>query len=195
MMDWLTWILLESPLALAGFTGLALFVLLVYWRRTGRPQPLLIALALTIALFVIQTTITTRAEHADHILDAIATDLMRSETTALHQYLAPNFTTHPDAGPVLDRTAFLNLVADRLESIRIIWVERWQLELTDHTDEAFTAITSYRTDIVHPQGRFGPRSGWDFTFVDTPQGWRISQIHCRHIDGLSDPTWQRIRTR
>ena len=42
-MSWITWIILESKVALAIPLGTALFVLLVHWRRGGRPRPLLTA--------------------------------------------------------------------------------------------------------------------------------------------------------
>ncbi len=181
-MNWLTWILFESPVALGTALLPPLFVLLVLWRRRGRAQPLLVGLAAAAALVILQALVSTRREHAVRLLDPIERELVQARTTALGAALAQNF----DAG-CLDRDAFLAQVEQSLHRIRIRWLERWRLTIQDSDPDQFTAAAEYLAEVNTEGIAHTPRSAWELLFVRTPAGWRLGGVRCLHIDGVADP--------
>src|SRR5262245_16644152 len=90
-MELVTWVFFESTAALSALIGLSLFFLLVHWRRTSRPRPLLIGLAISVVLFVTQELVVTRREHAERVLAPVLRDLTANRTDALAAALAPTF--------------------------------------------------------------------------------------------------------
>ncbi len=183
-MDVVVWILFESVAALGAILGLALFVLLVYWRRSGNVRPLLIGLAVALVLLTVQKLVVTKREHAGQILDAIVADLIKSRTAALAAALAPDF-----AGDGLDRDQLLAHAASQLRSVQIRWADRTRLEITEAQRDRFVVTADYLTQIVANEFAATPRSGWSLTFVREPDGWKIARLHCLHIDGVSEPEW------
>ena len=191
-MEWIVWLFLESTGALAALLGVVLFVLLVHWRRGGRPRPLLIGLGLVVLLLAVQTLVVTRREHAARTMNRVTTDLLLSKTDALAAALAPSFSVADADGYTLDRDEFVALVADQLQATDIRWVECTGLELTRGEGEQFAVSVSYWAEVVTHDFSRALRSRWAITFRRTPEGWKITDIQPEHIDGLIDPSWRGI---
>lgn len=192
-MDWLTWIFFESVMALTAFVAVVLFALLVWWRRRGRPQPLLIGMAICAGLYAAQVLVVTHRERAGAVLRAIESDLLSSHIDALADALADGFQTDPGNGDELGRDEFLEQVESLMQNIDIRWIERWQLKVEESRADRFTVVVAYRSDLVYRNTQASPRSNWTFTFVRTPEGWRIGNLRLVSIDGVRDPTWRRMR--
>jgi hypothetical protein len=183
-MSGLIWFFFESVPALAAVLGVALFVLLVYWRRGGRARPLLVGLAIAAALLLIQRLVVTQREQAGRILKSIESDIVASRTAALAAALAPDF----DADG-LDRDAFLAMVRRQLEHVKVRWVDRWRLEVHESAAERFVIEAVYTADVT-AEVYSGTASGtWSITFVHSPAGWRIACVRPIRVGDLSDPTW------
>ena len=189
-MGWLTWFLFESVAALGAVLGVVLFVLLVYWRRTGQSRPLLVGLGVALTLLVIQALVVTQREHAEHILEPIEKELVASRTDALAAALAPDF----DADG-LDRDGFLAYVRRQLQSVKVRWLERWALQLAEADAERFVATATYTADVAGSSYVGSMESVWAFTFVRTDDGWKIATIRPLSIAGLENPTWGSIDRR
>jgi hypothetical protein len=186
-MSVLTWFFFESVPALAAPLGVALFVLLVYWRRGGSARPLLMGLAAAAALLLTQQLVVTQREQAGRILKTIETDIVVSKTTALAAALAPEFDARG-----LDRDAFLDLVRRQLEHVKVRWVDRWQLAVRESASERFVAEVTYSADIT-ADVYSGPATGtWAITFIRTPAGWKIDCVQPIRIGDMSDPSWHDI---
>lgn len=187
-MEWITWLLFESPPALAAVTGTILFFLLVYWRRRNRALPLLIGLAVTLLLFVTQSLVTTQREHALAIMGGIERDLIGGRATALAAALANDF----GGGAGLDRDEYLKLVRKYFESIRLNVINNTQMRVLTSEPDRFVVQAGYLADIVHRDyaGTFPSR--WEITFVQTSAGWRIRDIRSTYLGGLGDPDWTHI---
>ena len=186
-MSVLTWFFFESVPALAAVLGVALFVLLVYWRRSGRARPLLVGLAVAAALLLIQRLVVTQREQAGRILKAIETDIVASRTAAMAAALAPDF----DADG-LDRDAFLVLVRRQLEHVKVRWVDRWRLEVRESAAERFVVEAVYTADIT-AEVYSGTASGsWSITFIRSPAGWKIACVRPLRVEDMSNPTWQDV---
>jgi hypothetical protein len=189
-MGWLTWFLFESVAALGAVLGVVLFVLLVYWRRTQRSRPLLVGLGVALALFVIQAVMMTQREHAVRILEPIEKELVASRVDALAAALAPEFDAEE-----LDRDGFLAYVRRQLELVKVRWLDRWALKLTEADSDRFVATATYVADISGYSYVGGVESVWTLTFVRTPDGWKIAAIRPLNIGGLENPTWGSIDRR
>ena len=183
-MSGLTWFFCESVPALGAVLGVALFVLLVYWRRSGRVRPLLAGVTVAAVLLLVQWLVVTQREHAGRILKSIETDIVASRTGALAAALAPNFETDG-----LDRDAFLAYVRRQLERIKVRWVDRWRLEVAESEADRFVATAVYTADVI-AEVHAGTVSGtWSITFIRTPAGWKIARVQPVRIDGDARPTW------
>jgi len=187
-MSVLTWLLFESFIGLSLVLGLALFLLLVYWRRSGRGRPLLIGLAVAVVLLAIQALVITKREHADRTLSAIEREIVESRTTSLAEALSPDFHTAGANGLDLDRAEFLAFVDRRLEVIDVRWLDRVTMRIEQSEADRFVVAAAYRAEVTMPRGRSSHLTGWAFTFVRTPEGWKIGDIVLRHIDGVRSPT-------
>jgi hypothetical protein len=184
-MSWLVWVLFESLPALGAILGVALFVLLVYWRRSGKARALLIGLGIAVVLLAMQALVVTNRERAARVLTGIERDIRASRTDALAAALAPNFESQG-----LGRDEFVAYARRQLAKVRVRWLERWELNVTEAEADRFVASVTYLAD-VSVEGMSGtPRSSWRFVFVRTPAGWRISGIECQHVDGHRELSWR-----
>ncbi len=191
-MDWLTWLLLESPAALGTLLGLTLFVLLVRWRRGGSPRPLVVALAVSVVLLVTQALVVTHRERAAHVLDAIAADIVRARTGALAAALDEQFDAGRHRGEPLTRARFVEDVQALLRRISVVWVQRTDLDITGRQPGRFVAEAQYLAEINYDQLSGTFRSRWAVTFARTAHGWQIVQIEPMFIDGVPVASWERI---
>jgi hypothetical protein len=189
-MNWLTWVLFESLAALGAVLGVALFALLVLWRRSGNVRPLLIGLGIAVVLLGMQALVVTKREHAGRVLTAIEHDLRVSKTDALAAALAPEFESQG-----MGRDEFLAYVRRQLAKVRVHWLERWELSVSDATADRFGASVTYLAEISGEGLAGTPRSNWYFTFVRTPAGWKIAALECRQIDGHRDVSWRDLNRR
>lgn len=191
-MDWLTWLLLESPAALGTLLGLTLFVLLVRWRRGGSPRPLVVALAVSVVLLVTQALVVTHRERAAHVLDAIAADIARARTGALAAALDEQFDAGRHRGEPLTRARFVEYVQALLRRINVVWVQRTDLDITGRQPGRFVAEAQYLAEINYDQLSGTFRSRWAVTFSRTAHGWQIVHIEPMFIDGVPVASWERI---
>ncbi len=191
-MDWLTWLLLESPAALGTILGLTLFVLLVRWRRGGSPRPLLVALVVSVVLLVAQALVVTHREQAGRMLDEIAADLVRTRTRALAAALDEQFDAGRHRGEPLTRARFVEYVQALLRRMSIVWVQRTDLDVTERQPGRFVAEAQYLAEITYDQLSGTFRSRWAVTFARTAHGWRIVHIEPMFIDGVPVASWERI---
>ncbi len=194
-MDALVWFFFESAAALGSVVGLALFVLLVYWRRTGRVRPLLIALGVGASLLLMQALVVTQREHAVRVLDRIQADLVRSRSDALVAALAPDFETDQPRGPALNRKGFLDYVQRFQQRLAVRWLERADLCLHDRAGDRFVVSAAYVAEVAGEQFGGAFRSRWSLTFVRTPAGWMILHLHAEDIEGVPVPSWDDLAGR
>lgn len=180
----LTWVFLESVVALCVILGLMLFGLIVHWRRSLNPRLLLAGLGVAIILLLIQKSIVTQREHAGLILDAIQKDLLQSRPDAIERSLADPFR----AGE-MDRGQFLNVVKTQLRKVRIHQISRGSMRQTTSEPGAFQVDASFsaRVDSTEYGANLVP-STWQLGFVKTAEGWRISQIEPLSL-GLGGVKW------
>jgi len=188
-MDTLRWVLLESPAALALPVAFALFVLLVYWRRTERVQPLRVGIAVGGLLFVVQALVTTRREHAVALLNRIEQCVLNSDADGMRPLLASDFR----AGS-RDADAFVEFVRRQFERLEVLTVRRQRMQVqAEGTDSAaFAAEVSYIGTVSTRSFRGFLESRWRIVFVRAPQGWRIGSIQPRMIGGVDVPTWSML---
>lgn len=184
MMSLLTWVFLESQIALGIVLGLTLFGLLVHWRRSLNPRPFVIGMVVAVILLFAQKSVVTQSEHAGLILDAIARDLLQSKPDAIERSLADPF----QAGE-MDRDGFLQVVKTQLRRVRIHQLSRGSLRLTQSETGAFQvqATFSARVDSADYGANVVP-STWQLDFVKTSEGWRIRRIEPISL-GFSDVKW------
>ena len=193
--DAFVWFFFESAAALGSVVGLALFVLLVYWRRTGRGRPLLIALGAGAFLLLVQALVVTQREHAVRWLDRIQVDLVRSRSDALAAALAPDFETDQPRGAALNREAFLDYVQRFQQRLAVRWLERADLRLHDRAGDRFVVSAAYVAEVVGEQLGGAFRSRWSLTFARTPAGWMILHLHAEDIEGVPVPSWDDLTAR
>ncbi|MCK4342449.1 MAG: hypothetical protein KAY37_12085 [Phycisphaerae bacterium] len=183
-MDWIIRLFFESTGTLAALLGTVLFVLLVYWRRSGRPRPLLIGLGLAVVLLAVQALVVTQREHAACTLAAIEADLLKSRTEALAAALAADFRIDE-----VDRTAFLATVQATLIEIDFRQIKRTRLALVESAADRFVVSANYLTNHAGGQWPSPHRTGWSFTFTRTAECWKISHLRCDELDGIKNPDW------
>ena len=189
-MNELSWFLFESVAALGAVLGVALFVLLVRWRRTGRARPLLIGLVAAMLLLALQALVVTRREHAARILTSIERDVVASRATTLEAVLVPDFTALD-----LERDEFLAYVRRQFQALKIRWLDRWALQVGESEADRFVATATYLADISGDAYAGSIQSRWAITFVRTPAGWGIAQIRPLHVAGLDNPRWRDLDRR
>lgn len=187
-MDWLRALFFESPLLLAAVAFLPLFFLLVYWRRTLRPAPLLVALGATAAILIAQIVVVTNREQAARILDRVERDLLRASVVELTGALSSDFV-----GMGAPRPEFVSFATAQIERVRIIELDRKRLDVVESGSRRFVAIVGYWAE-VQLRDYNGPlRSRWRIEFSRADDGWRISRIDAEEIEGISAPTIATLR--
>ena len=187
-METLVWVLFESTITLAVVLALANFFLLVYWRRSGRPRPLLIGLAVAVVLLVLQALVVTKREHAAAILQRIETDLLVSRVEALDRALATDF----QAGS-RDHDRFVDFARRQLEVVEIHWLMRTSPRVEESQKDTFTISVGYTADVT-AHGYVGPvGSRWRLTFVREAGEWRIGRIDPPMINRRQFDDWRDFR--
>ena len=186
MRDGLTWYFLESPAALGICLGLMLFGLLVHWRRTLKPRPLLVGMAAALMLLIVQKMVVTQREHAGLILDAIQTDLLASRSEALERSLHDPFR----AGG-MDRDEFLQLVRDKLRTVKIYTLSRSELAITKRETDAFDVEAAFVSRVnVGEFGQYPLPTRWMMRFKRDGQRWKIEQIEPISMGGRVAVRWE-----
>lgn len=186
-MQWITFVFLESQLALAILAFCVLFVLLVHWRRTLKPRPLLIGLLLTAVAFLVQNVVETRREFAAKTLDRIETEATRGVLTRLRALTTADF----QAGEI-DRDRFLDLAARRLEQYPVREFDRKGLELASSSDDGFTVRGRYR--VYGDFGNIGNSFGCtvEFEFERRDGEWRLIRMPPPSIATHQFSSWQGV---
>jgi hypothetical protein len=186
--DTLVWVLLESTVTLAVILALVSFFLLVYWRRSGRPRPLLIGLAVAFVLLGLQALIVTKREHAAATLSRIETDLLASRVEALDRALAADF----QAGH-MNHESFVDFARRQLKVVEIHWLRRTSPRVEQSQKDSFRISVGYTADVT-AHGYVGPvGSRWTITFVREGGGWRIGRIDPPMINRQQFNDWHDFR--
>lgn len=186
-MEWITWVLLESLPALGVCLFLLNFTTLVLWRRGGSPRPLLVTLMLSAVLLLVQAFVTTRGEHARAILRRIERDLLVGRTAAFEASLAPSFRA---AG--MERDDFVDFARRRMESLRILFLQRISGRVESSSDDAFVYHAGYTSSIATEGVSITLQSGWRITFVRTGNQWRIGMLDTPTIQGRKITRWAEL---
>lgn len=185
----LKWFFFESTLALGGCLAVVLFLLLVHWRRTLKPRALLIGLALTIILLIVQAAVVTRREHADRIMKQIEIDLVASRPDALAAALSDRFHI---AETNWDRAQFTDVVKRYLSWIDIVTLTRRALEVESSEQDRFETYVSYLADVSTADFRYVGLSRWLIEFVREDDDWRIQSIMPVSIDRTPTGGWKGV---
>lgn len=186
-MDFLIWLLFESTLALGGCLAVLLFVLLVRWRRTLKPRPLLIGLALSVVLLLVQALVVTRREHADRIMRAIEQDVVASRPDAIAAALSERFYISETGW---DRERFLDRVRQYLEAVDVRTLTRRKLAVETSEAGRFQIYISYLADISTRDLDTPVLSRWRIEFVDEAGQWRILTIQPSSIERRPIGGWK-----
>ena len=184
-METVTWVLFENLPVLAAILFTANFVLLAYWRRSGRVKPLLVGLTVAVFLLIVQALVVTRREHAMQILAGIEKDVVASRTEALAEALAPNFRAHG-----MGRADFLAYVEQQYEHRSVRSVKCTSLRMVRSEPDTFVVAAAYQVDLRDSEyGGVFP-TGWEIVFVRTAAGWQISGVRPTYIANIREPGWE-----
>lgn len=186
-MQTLQWFFFESTAALGAALFLALFWLLVYWRRSGNLKPLGVGIGIAILLLVIQAAVTTQHEHAAHILARIERDAEKHSAAALEAALAADFSI-----PGMTRAEFVTLARERLARLTIRTLYRTNLVI-DTGPEEFTAHASYLADASLDNDVISGSSEWLIRFARHNDRWLIVEIEPVRIQNVPLHGWQDLR--
>lgn len=186
MRDGVTWLLFESPAGLGVCLGLMLFGLLVHWRRTLKPRPLLVGMAVALVLLIVQKVVVTQREHAGLILDAIQADLLASRPDAIERSLHDPFT----AGE-MDRDDFVRLVREKLRTVKIYTLSRSELTVTNGGPGEFAVEAAFVSRVsVGEFGQYPIPTRWMLRFVRDGERWKIRQIEPISMGGREMVRWE-----
>ncbi|MBU0616192.1 MAG: hypothetical protein KKI02_00595 [Planctomycetes bacterium] len=186
-MDFLVQLLFESRLMLGGCLAVMLFVLLVYWRRTLKPRPLLIGLAIAVVLLVVQAAVVTRWEHADQIMKRIEAGVLASQPEAIAPALSGRFHI---AETNWDDQEFLDRVRQYMQAVDVRTLTRRALEIEENDADQFQIYVSYWADISTRDSAGGLLSRWRIVFVAEEHGWRIISIEPTQMDRTTVRGWK-----
>ncbi len=189
-MEWITWFLFEDWRPLSAVLFIACFAFLVHWRRSQKVRPLLISLAVSIALLILQSVVVTRREHALRLMAGIEQDVLTARTDALATALAPSFR----AGN-MGRDDFLAFVRRQYDRVRVHSVNCSSFRIQASQADQFTVAAAYQGNISTPDYASVIRTRWEITFVNGEAGWQISAIEPVYIDGAAEPGWGGIEHR
>jgi hypothetical protein len=185
----LTWIFLESTVALGVLSALAMFVLLVMWRRSLNPRPLLIGLLLTAMLFAIQGLVTTPREHFNAMMGPVERGVEDSDAAAVSRPFFADFS----AGD-MNRESFTGWVAAQLARIDVAAVRRLRSQVEPDGDSAWVAEAAYSGMITTPEIRGQLITcSWRIWFRREPDGkYVITRIEPIKVNGQSIRDWQTL---
>jgi len=186
-MDWIVWLLFESPAALGAVLFLVSFALLVRWRRGGSPRPLGAALLVSTALMTVQALVTTRDEAVRRAFATVEAAVKHGEPDALYSVLADDFRLDE-----LGRDAFVAQVRQRLGSLKVHWLKRGDLVFVEEAPARCVVQVNYLADISAASFSGAFRSRWPTTFTRGPGGWKISEIGLPLVEGRQLRNWSRI---
>ena len=189
-MDTLRWVLFESPMALGAICVLALFGLLVHWRRSLNPRPLLVGLVLAIVLFVVQAIVVTDRERARLVMRPIELGLAREDAAPLAAALAPAF-----AAGDRDRAAFIDYVNGQLQRFDLHTVRLLRVTVEESGGGRFVATLFYAADLSGEDYNGTLTSLWRITFEQTGGGWKIWGIEPLRIGMTPVANWRELQFR
>jgi hypothetical protein len=185
--DTLIWVLFESIVALGVILALVNFFLLVYWRRSGQPRALLIGLAASLILLVVQSLVVTKREHAAAILQKIEADLLAARVEALDRALSTGF----QAGS-RDHDGFVEFARRQLKLVKIHWLRRSSPQVEQSQEDRFVVSVGYLADVT-VEGFVGTvRSRWRITFAREGDQWRIETIDPPQIEQHQYRDWRQV---
>lgn len=190
-MEILQRVLFEWFYVLAVPLFLVNFFLLVYWRRSGRPRPLIIGLGVAAVLLLLQELVVTHREQAMRVLGPIREEVVLSRTAALERSLSPRFSSDG-----LDRDDFIQLARAGLARMRVRGLVRTALEVLQSQPESFVVSVTYfarevevGTSVPQPV-----KSKWHITFVREQGGWLIGGITAVEINNQAVRDLEELRT-
>ncbi len=170
----LTWLLFESPLALAIAAGFVNFWLLVHWRRTGRGWPLLVGLMVSGLLFAIQYRVETPREAARRIITALQRGVERKQIGPFQELLAAGFRGGP-----LDREAFIEFVRLVMQDLDVYMLLRRELRVEPLADGRVVATARYVGNARYREQGGAFRARVEFLLGRSDGVWRLLAI--RHV--------------
>lgn len=188
-MDTVRWIFLESPLALALLAGFVNFWLLVHWRRSGRPRPLLVGLAATVALFVVQAWVEMPREAVRRIVGELERAVEHRQIEPFERELAASFV----AGS-LDRRTFLEMVRGVLPELDVFMLLRQKLDVVPVDDGEVVATVHYVGNARYREEGGAFRAWFDFRFAWIDGRWQIVAID-RFAVNDEPGRWERLTRR
>lgn len=176
-MGWIRWLLLESFAALAIGLFLVNFFLLVYWRRSGRPRPLLIGLGAAVIMLCVQNLVVTRQEHAGRILGGIEREIPAAAVAALAAALSDDFECDG-----MDAEEFVAFAEAGLRRVDVDMLRRMGLEIGESGGSRFVARVVYLSDVrVAELFDRIVKTVWDVTFVQAGGRWRIAGVRAIQV--------------
>ncbi|RMF86045.1 MAG: hypothetical protein D6744_00405 [Planctomycetota bacterium] len=184
-MNLLRWLFLESTPALAIVLAVALFVLLVYWRRTLRARPLLIGLAAAAALLTLQAVIVTPREHALALMRVVERDVVDGRTDGLAAALGRGF----EAGE-RDREAFLDFVHRQQQRVHVHSVRRGSARVEKQAGDSLTLLMQYGARVTSAGYSGSIPSVWRITFERQGKAWRITRIEPVRLGLMNLASWR-----
>lgn len=192
MIDTLSWIFLESPIALGVLCGFTLFWLLVYWRRGGSPRPLLIGIIVCALLFVAQSLIQTTRERVLAVMERIEADVLVHQAGALQASLAPGFLVDLGTGAV-DRFAFVGYAKAWLERLTVTSLTRTELKITPVDSATMDVQIAYLAQLRYKDYAGLHPSSWRIRFVRVDDKLQITAINPVNVAGAQGSGWAGIR--
>jgi len=174
---------------LGGGLAVILFVLLVHWRRTLKPRPLLIGLAIAVMLLIVQAAVVTRWEHADRIMQRIEAAMLASQPEPIAATLSERFRI---AETGWDRADFVKIVRSYMSWVDVHSLSRRKLEVTQNEPESFQIYISYFADASTSDYRHIGLSRWLIRFVREADGWRIISIEPTEFDRRTLRGWREL---
>ncbi len=188
-MDTLRWIFFESPLALALLAGFVNFWLLVHWRRSGKPRPLLVGLGVTVVLFIVQAWVETPREAVRRIVGELERAVEHRQIEPFERYLAGSFV----AGS-LGRETFIETVRAVLPELDVFVLLRQKLDVVA-VDRGQVVATVYYVGNARYGDQGGAFKAWfDFRFGQIDGRWRIVAID-RFAVNDQPGRWERLSRR
>jgi hypothetical protein len=185
--DFLVRLLFESTLLLGGCLAVILFVLLVHWRRTLKPRPLLIGLVIAVVLLIVQAVVVTRWERADRIMQRIEAAVLASQPEPIEATLSGRFHI---AETGWNRADFIRIVRSYMSRVDVHSLSRRTLEVTAEQPDSFQIYVSYLADASTQDYRHMGLSRWLIQFIHEEDGWRIISIEPTELDRTTVRGWR-----